>query len=91
MAKRKYEIVEVEWVDSMGFDGWQPEDTILDSVTKANGMTQYTCGYLLKRNREYVVIIGSHGDTDASHNVNSALQIPRRAVRKLSILRQKGK
>ena len=88
--KRKWPIVEVEWEDSMSFgDGWKEYNEVVECVSRNNGMMQYTAGYLMKKSRRYIVIVGSQGDTESSDKVSGNIQIPRSAIRTLRILKEK--
>ena len=89
MAKRKYEIVEVEWLDSIGQDAWQDLDELLDTAKKPNRMMQYTAGYLVKKTRNYVIVTLAHSDTDSAGTIGHTMQIPLGVVQKIRVMREK--
>ena len=87
--KRKWPIVEVEWEDSKGWPGWTHIEDVLAEASKACSLTQYTVGYLIRRDRRYIVVAGSQADTESSDTANGSMQIPRSAIRSLRILRER--
>ena len=88
--KRKWPIVEVEWEDSMHFgEGWKDCDVVIECAARKCGMMQYTAGYLMKRSRRYIIIVGSQSDLENSDRVVGEIQIPRSAIRNLRTLKEK--
>ncbi len=74
------QIVEIEWVDSVGTSGWQGVEGRV-AATLTIDMDHRTAGYLLKSDPAFVVIAQSVGD----HNPTCAdtIQIPRRAIKRI--------
>ncbi len=79
-------IVEVEWLDSMAFDGWGVRQERVESMDKPDELLHKTSGYLLKSCKEYVAVCHSYRVKGV--NIDGVIQIPRRAIRKLSIIRK---
>ena len=74
------QIVEVEWVDSVGSVGWRGRDERIAS-TLTEDMDHRTAGYLLKVNKNYVIVAQSVGDYNPT--VADTIQIPRRAIKRI--------
>ena len=75
-------IVEVEWTDSCGQNGWHNVKTHQDNrPAKCK-----TAGYLVSQSKEHVTICMSE-DTN-NNNLNDSICIPRHAVTKIRTVKQ---
>jgi len=76
-ARKRYTKVEVEWLDSVSEGRWSDLETVMREATY-DAMCHRTTGYLLVKNKDFVLLAGSRGDD--SEMVADLMQIPRRAV-----------
>jgi len=74
------QIVEVEWVDSVGTGGWRGRDERIAS-TLIQDMDHRTAGYLLKIDKAFIIVAQSVGDHNPT--VADTIQIPRRAIKRI--------
>lgn len=91
MSKHKIDkdtIVEIEWLDSMGYEGWGSRTTRLKDMDDTDSLVHKTAGYLVKKAKDYVAVCHSYGV--GVDNVDGVIQIPRRAIRKMTIIHQVG-
>lgn len=82
MAK-KLPIVEVEWEDSSGYEGWHSK---AEHIAAGVGVCRST-GYLLKSSRKAITLVQSLDDRGKHFKVADSINIPRgavKAMRKLS-------
>ncbi len=81
-------IVEVEWVDSSGRDGWQTEE-----AAKIRPHKIYSVGYVVEEAEEFITLVESrtslNSDNDKVQTHGCALSIPKVAIKKTRILRKK--
>lgn len=78
-------VVEVEWIDSIGHHGWQSADALTTQLAKGDPeLSVRSCGYLYCEDATHVVL--TLGQT-AQGQVDSVIQIPRCAVRSITVLR----
>jgi len=83
-------IIEVDWVDSNGFSGWdridrRKEDTLKDT------MRCRSVGYLLEKKTDRIILTQSqsfYADIESANHVDSTLVIPTVAVKKIRILKK---
>lgn len=78
-------VVEVEWIDSMGHSGWGRREARIEDLDRIDEMDHVSVGYLLKRNKQYVAVALSVGRIG---NVGDTIQIPRVAIRRVTVLRK---
>ena len=76
MTAKKYQPVEVEWVDSFRTGGWRDIKEYRELTVTP---TIKSVGYLLKSNRTVVTLIQSHDPTH--NNMTDSITIPRSAVK----------
>lgn len=81
-------LVELEWLDSIAYPGWRDGNDAAARMDCVDDMRHYTCGYLVKRTREYVAVALSVGWTG---NVGDAIQIPRPTITRYTVLRKATK
>lgn len=81
-VKRKYPIVEVEWVDSVSICDrpWHSLEEVLEMVPPLS----LSVGYLIHDSESHVVLVGSFGETEVSGDI----VIPRGCIQKITILRK---
>lgn len=77
-------LVEVEWVDSMGYPGWRDGNDAVARMDCVDDMRHYTCGYLVKQTSEYVGVALSVGWTGT---VGDAVQIPTLSITRYEVVR----
>ena len=72
-------IVKVDWIDSAEWSGWR------DDCAEMKPCTCQTVGFLLRSNKNHIVIAGSHSDGNSwiSHIV-----IPRGAITAITDLKE---
>jgi len=78
-------VLEVEWLDTMGYSGWAQREERLRSMDKTEEMDHVSTGYLLKRTAQYIALTQSFSRTG---NVGDSIQIPRRAIKRVTVLKQ---
>jgi hypothetical protein len=77
--------VEIEWVDSCSDDGWMKSES-----ERAQEHTVSHCtsiGYLYKKDKEKVCIVQNTSDTGS---IGELMAIPRKCVKKITILEGKS-
>lgn len=73
---KKHRILEITWIDSAGFPGWQDRD---DAVRQASPMKCLTVGYFMCEDQESVSINQTMSDNDS---VDHVLVIPKSCITK---------
>lgn len=79
-----YDLVMIRWDDAETSHGWENESEIKTSVDLVR-----TVGYLVKRDRRYVVVVAASvyfNETDKEHAFNARVTIPRGMVKSMSVL-----
>ena len=82
-------IVEVEWVDTMGFPGWSQIKERKNDMEEKDLEVHVSCGYLVAKTKNYIAV--AHGQHNEGKVVDSTIRIPRCAVRNVTIIRKKKK
>jgi len=81
---KRFQIIEIEWLDSMSVCGWKREiDFPLCSLEE---MTHKTVGYFLKENARSIMVIQSFG-LGGDGQVNSIMEIPKGSILRKRILK----
>ena len=83
-------IIEVDWVDSNGFSGWDRTDRRKEDTLK-DTMLCKSVGYLLDRKPDRIILTQSQSfytDAENANSVDSTLIIPTVAVKKIRILKK---
>lgn len=83
-------IVEVYWEDCMGGGRWRDPGECIKEWDTPHSMLHSSCGYLVKKTKNYVGIAISRSLTPDNANVSDTLQIPKGCVRSIEVIR-KGK
>lgn len=81
MAKKRYPVVEVEWIDSATCGGWMEPADYVDKAPVACR----TAGYLFASKRGHLIIVQSVDD--ANGKVTDSMTIPRSCVRSIKRFR----
>lgn len=77
---KKFDKVEVKWMDSNGDTGWTKEDYYKDSE---DAIEHFTCGYFLNYTKRAINVVLSRSvwtDKKGLCNVDSLMQIPKVAI-----------
>jgi hypothetical protein len=82
---KRPEVVEVEWVDTMGYSGWNDRRERLRVLDSVEEMDHISTGYVLKRAPKYIALTQSIG---RAGSIGDTIQIPRSAVRRVTVLRK---
>lgn len=80
LAKTRVPLVEIEWVDAAGGArmGWRPLKEIVENARLANACA---AGYLLKKTRDFVVIVPHIAKDANGTDGDGELVIPRKWVK----------
>ena len=76
-------VVEVEWVDSHQHGGWADPDDYLNRIKNA-GLYCKSTGYLFHEDDTRIALVMNQG---LSGNICEAIQIPKVAVQRVTLLR----
>ena len=77
---KKWDIVEIQWEDSVHEGGWCKEKKLLDEDEQ---LDHHTVGYLLEETKRYVSVVQSYGDVKDDEGVrlvDSSMMIPKRSI-----------
>ena len=78
---KKWQIIEIFWLDSMSTSGWKFEDDI-DNLTKDIYLLHKSVGYFVKQDKHQIVIVQSKSnDQEPKSNIAELLSIPIVAVK----------
>lgn len=81
---KKWQIIEIEWVDSIHTNGWTYEDK-LDLDDKY--LNHKTVGYFYTRTKHAITVVQSRSnDGDEKSNVDATMTIPLLAIQKIKKL-----
>lgn len=74
-------VVEIEWLDSCGYSGWQQRREIERWIAEGSPTaTHRSVGYVFARTDQVIVIVQSQVTYGESEAVNEAMSIPHVAV-----------
>ena len=82
------EIIQVEWVDSVGISSWIDHETLCSEKLNDDDLKHVSVGYLVKKTPKSVTLTHSVGVE--IHNCCACIQIPLVAVKKITYLKQRG-
>ena len=85
MSRKLLPKVEVEWHDTMGYDGWKSKEERLDVVRETNTLHR-SLGYLLEHTDKYICIAMSLGDDTGT--TGETLRIPIGCVEHINKLKR---
>jgi hypothetical protein len=74
--KHQYPIVEVEWVDSSSYPGWQ-------KAPEKEPITCWTAGYLVHKDKVSLVIALSSSSEESINSFGDTITIPTSVVKKI--------
>ncbi len=77
---KPYQIVEVDWVDSLHARGWMKEDEVQLS---GDHMLHRTLGYVLRDSKDALLLIQSYQINLQPREVDGVMEIPRVAIKRL--------
>ena len=83
----KWQIIEVEWIDSCHVFGWSKDS---DYVFSDDDLVHNTIGYLLKETNYSIAMVQSRiskPSKTARNSVDALMEIPKCAIRKLRQLK----
>jgi hypothetical protein len=84
--KWPYDLVEIIWDDATTDHGWEGVSEI-----ELGGELVTTIGFLIKQNRQYVMVGASiYCDDSGEHSFNARVQIPKGMIKKQTILVKKN-
>ena len=80
---KKYQIIEILWLDSLHTSGWLKEKQV--QVTSKERMTHRTVGYFLREDDKSILVIQSWNETDENEerDVDAIMEIPKGAILKI--------
>ena len=88
MKNKKWDLLEIIWLDSMGQEsGWRYSR---DLGLPDNEMLHYTVGYFLEETRRSVIVAQSQGtakNLEGDVQVDNVMQIPKVSIEKIRKLR----
>ncbi len=77
-------IVEIDWIDSSGYSGWQSVDAAKENTVSSSR----SCGYLFQETEQYVSIVQN---TSSTGHVDMLMAIPRSAVKSIKVVQKARK
>lgn len=93
MKKPKlFDIVQIDWLDSMHVGGWQRWEDV-DWKRNANTLNHKTTGYIAHQTDDAVSVVQSFSDMwENGHptNVDAVMTIPRTAITRITVLARKN-
>lgn len=86
-ATPKRVLIEVDWIDSASFPGWQPIDELIRSLDEGNTVSHcHNVGYILQETDDYLAIV--NGFDDDNHTAETMFIIPKVAITAVTLLRK---
>ncbi len=83
---KKWDIIQIFWLDSMSTSGWKFEDNI-DELTKDKYLLHTSVGFFVKKEKYQIVIVQSKSaDGEEKSNVAELLAIPIVCIKKIKKL-----
>lgn len=80
---KKWQILELFWVDSMHYTGWKFEDDV-ENLTQSKYLLHSTVGYFVRQDKHQVVVGESKSaDGEDKGNVSEVLSIPIVAIKRI--------
>ena len=81
---KKYDKVEILWVDSESATGWSEMDIILDNYNIDGNLLVRSVGYLVKENKLFCTLVQSLDEKN--NNIDNYITIPVCSIQKKTIL-----
>lgn len=82
---KKYQIIEITWLDSLHSSGWRKEKWV--PLTTLEDMTHKTIGYFLKENKRSIIVIQSYREFE--NYVLGIMEIPKGSILEIKKLKIK--
>ena len=83
---KKFQLVEIHWIDSLSVKGWHYEDDVVD-LTLPRFLLHSTVGYFLRKDKHEIVVAQSKSaDGDEKCNVGELFCIPVKAIKRIKKL-----
>jgi len=79
---KKYQIIEIEWFDSLHVSGWKEEKDI--ELTTKEEMLHRTVGYFLKEDDKSIIVVQSRNELKA---VDAIMEIPKGCIIKKKLIK----
>lgn len=76
---KKYQIIQIKWLDSLHSGGWQNESGV---ETSKDRLVHYSVGYFLKEDSRSIIIIQSYQNIE-NKNIDAVMEIPKVAILKI--------
>ena len=79
---KKFDIIEIEWVDSQHTSGWIHES---DYEFGLESIQHKMIGYFLNETKYLVAVVQSYclKEYDGGHNIDSIMEIPKKFINKI--------
>ncbi|HDY68436.1 hypothetical protein LCGC14_2861820 [marine sediment metagenome] len=82
---KKYQIIEIEWLDSLHTTGWMKEESV--QTTPLEKMKHKTLGYFLREDEKSLLVIQSYGNfIEGSPMVDGIMEIPKGCILRIKKL-----
>lgn len=83
MKLKKWQIIEIDWLDSVHDNGWKFEDTAMERA-QDKFLKHKTIGYFLKETKQFIAVVQSKSnDGEDKSNVDAVMQIPKAVIKKI--------
>jgi len=87
MKMKRWQIIEIHWIDSMATKGWHFEDDV-DDLTLTKFLLHSTVGYFFKKDKHQIVVVQSKSaDGEEKCNVGEIFCIPVRSIKIIKIIK----
>ena len=77
---KKYQIIEIEWLDSLHLSGWQKEEQIETSKEKLH---HKTIGYFIIEDKKSIIVCQSYQINEEKKMVDAIMEIPKKCIIKI--------
>lgn len=80
MELKKYQKIEIQWLDSMHTSGWLKENTVKPSKEK---LKHKTIGYFIEEDKLSVLVCQSYQENEEVKHIDSIMEIPKGCIIKI--------
>ena len=98
MRFKKYDIVEIEWLDSHSIGGWKSPKEVKDWIERANNdFLIKTLGYFVQEDKNFIRICQSYDsqhlnpDGERDDNKDNLFAVARKCIERIRIIKKNGK